>query len=275
MKNSKTLFTLVVSLLLAATSFAQESPSKQINQIKRSPMYLYAEATMESAEEALSVARELLMQQVQEYVSTKPGLSQAKDVLVKNVNAKSESLSMMRGTMFRVFVYVRKTDIEAVDNATALNTGTQAAEVMVEQPVPPVPAPERPAERPVAETTPEPETPAEEVATQVVPEATAVASADLPAWQLQAINDLLNCSNSADVKAKLNRMKAEYKIKKYGTPDKCPNAKESFWVIFDQNGSVNTILGTGDNERINFRNMQYSTLDQFKGQEALWFNFAK
>ena len=61
MKANKTFFTLVVSLLLAVTTFAQEPTSKQINKIKRDSDYLYAEATMETAEEALSVARELLM----------------------------------------------------------------------------------------------------------------------------------------------------------------------------------------------------------------------
>ena len=277
MKANKTLFTLVVSLLLAVTTFAQESTSKQINKIKRDSDYLYAEATMETAEEALSVARELLMQQVQEYIGEKEKLSQAKDVLVKNVNAKSESISMMRGTMFRMFVYVKKNDIEAVKNVTAINTATNTTTVVVEQPVPPVPAPETPVkvvEQEVVEVVEGPV--AEEVAVDVVEsQGEAVTDTGLPAWQQQAISDLLDCADATAVKAKLNRMKAEYKVKKYGTPNNCPNANEAFWVFFNTDGSVNTVLGAGATDRISFRDMQLTTLDKYKGMNALWFNFAK
>ena len=131
-----------MGLLISTTAYAQESPSKQINQIKRDNSYLYAEATMENADEALDVARELLMRQVLEYVDTNRKLSQSKDVLVKNVNANSASLSMKRGTMFRIFVYVKKTDIEGVKNATALNTTDGTSKVIVEQTTPSVSAPD-------------------------------------------------------------------------------------------------------------------------------------
>ena len=277
MKANKTLFTLVVSLLLAVTTFAQESTSKQINKIKRDSDFLYAEATMETAEEALSVARELLMQQVQEYIGEKEKLSQAKDVLVKNVNAKSESISMMRGPMFRMFVYVKKSDIEAVKNVTAINTATNTTTVVVEQPVPPVPAPEKPVEvveQEVVEVVEEPV--AEEEAVEVVEnQGEAVTDTGLPAWQQQAISDLLDCADATAVKAMLNRMKAEYKVKKYGTPNNCPNANEAFWVFFNTDGSVNTVLGAGATDRISFRDMQLTTLEKYKGMNALWFNFAK
>lgn len=260
MKVNKTLFTLAVSLLMVATAFAQESPSKQINQIKRNSSYLYAEATMETAEEALAVARELLMQQVHEYIGEKEKLSQAKDVLVKNVNAKSESLSMMRGTMFRMFVYVKKSDIEAVNNVTTINTTTNTSTVIIEQPVPPVPAPETSIE--IEEQDAE------------VSQGEPVADTGLPVWQQQAISDLLGCADAAAVKAKLNRLKAEYKVKKYGNPSNCPNANNVFWVFFNEDGSVNTVVGTGDTDRINFRDMQLTTLSKYKGMNALWFNFA-
>ena len=135
----------MTSLLIGISTFAQESPLKQINQIKRDNSYLYAEATMENADDALDVARELLMKQVLEYVESNPKLSQSKDVIVKNVNANSASLSMKRGPMFRIFVYVKKSDIEGVRNATALNTIDGTSKVVVEQPVPPIPVPEKPA----------------------------------------------------------------------------------------------------------------------------------
>ena len=271
MKASKTLFTLVVTLLLAATAFAQESPSKQINQIKRNNAYIYEEATAETAEEALDMARELLMQRVQEYVGEKDKLNLTKDVLVKNVNAKSETLSMMRGTMYRMFVYVKKNDIEAVKNVTAINVVDNSTTVVVEQPLPPVPAPE---------TSMDVEKPTEKPAVKPVVVAsentgTPVSETGLPAWQEQAINDLMNCADMTAVKAKLNRLKAEYKVKKYGVASNCPNADQAYWVIFNADGSLNTVIGAGSGDRVNFRDKTYTTLGNFKGMDALWFNFAK
>lgn len=314
MKVNKLLFSLLMGLLISTTAYAQESPSKQINQIKRDNSYLYAEATMENADEALDVARELLMRQVLEYVDTNRKLSQSKDVLVKNVNANSASLSMKRGTMFRIFVYVKKTDIEGVKNATALNTTDGTSKVIVEQTTPSVSAPDpvkvvekaektpitkteekvtekQPivnAEKPIEEIQPAPKAdgqPVSKVEEPVMEPQTSIAETkeesvekvevEMPAWQAQAIKDLIGCSDMASAKAMLNRMKAEYKIKKYGTPNNCPNPDKAYWIIFGDNGAVNTVLGPGSAERVNFRDMQQSTLDDYKGMEALWFNIAK
>lgn len=272
-----------MSLLLGATAFAQESPSKQINQIKRNNAYLYAEATMESAEEALTMARELLIQQVQEYVEGKIKFDFSDDIIVKNINAKSETVSMMRGTMYRMFVYVKKSDIEAIDNATVINTNNNTVKEVLKQSLPPTPAPEPPAQ-PIVEASERVEKVEETVMKETSQEPVTVVkvykenpdiSCDIPQWQQQAINDLLESADIDEVKAKFNRMKTEYKLKRYGTPDKCPSANNAFWVIFGQNGHVETVLGPGSSERVSFKDMSHSSLDNYKGQNALWFNFAK
>jgi len=329
MRTIKPILTFLICLTIGATSFAQESPSKQINQIKRDNSYLYAEATMDNADEALEVARELLMKQVLEYVDTNRKLSQSKDLLVKNVNANSASLSMKRGPMFRIFVYVKKGDIEGVKNATALNTADGTSKVVVEQSATSVLIPEQPTkvverpqpkieaasmvqkEEPVAEEQPvakvedplekkqsvdkmdarveEKKQPAsitkEEHVAKAVEQQTDVIEAkdepvqkvevDMPVWQSQAIKNLLGCSDMASAKAMLIRMKAEYKIKKYGTPDNCPNPDKAYWIIFGDDGAVMTVLGPGITDRVSFRNMELSALDDYKGMQAMWFNLAK
>ena len=175
-----------------------------------------------------------------------------------------------------MFVYVKKSDIEAVSNVTAINREDNSTTVVIEQPLPPVPAPETPAE-PIVETV---EKHAEKPTVKPVVAAsknsgTPVSETGLPAWQEQAINDLMNCTDMTAVKAKLNRMKAEYKVKKYGTAANCPDADKAYWVIFNADGSLNTVIGAGSGDRVNFRDMTYTTLGNFKGMDALWFNFAK
>ena len=111
-------------LMLTVPMWSQEpSVSKQINQIKRNTQYLYAEATMSTYDEAAEVAYELLMQQVDEYIGSKKKLSSANDVLVKDIKQNSQTLDMRRGEMTRVFIYVRKSDIEGVSNVTMVSNG--------------------------------------------------------------------------------------------------------------------------------------------------------
>lgn len=266
---------LVAVALLTGFSAMAQTTSKQINQIKRSPLYLYAEATMESETEAQSVAYELLLQQVQEYIASSKSLSAADNVLIKDVKTKGESLSMMRGEMHRVFVYVKKYDIEAVSNTVAVNNNTGTAVNVsanastssgaVTTPVPTV-------TNTPAQQTQQTAQPAQ--TTQQQPSGAKVES-PLTGWQQMAMVSLLECADMTAVRARLNRLKAEYKVKRYGTADNCANATEAYWAIFDGSGKLVTILGPGTTQRIDYRNMQYSSLNAYKGMNALWFNFAK
>lgn len=306
----KKLLALVLMLLFAEVVPAQTT-SKEINNIKRNQIYIYAESTMATEAEARDVAKELLMKQIEEYISSKRKLTNADNVLIKNISTKSESMTMMRGTMYRVFVYVKKSDIEGVNNTTVINAKSGTAISVTDKPsnsanvsattvstanstvnIPeseiavemepdevvdfdiPVAAntiqPTIEAEKaPVIETTPVP-TPKEPV-TQSANKAVS----PLSGWKQDAINSLLKCGDIASFRVRLNRLKTEYKIKNYGTIDRCPSVANSFWAIFDEKGKLVTILGNGTSERIDYRTMTMSSLEAHKGMNALWFNFAK
>lgn len=279
-KSIKKVLLLGLSLLLATVAVAQQTTSKEINKIKRSTSYLYAEATMETEQDAYDVAYELLVQQIDEYIASKRKLSKAPNVLVKDLKSKSDSLTMMRGEMHRVFIYVKKSDIEGVDNFVnlALDDGPQVVEDAVVE----VPAEDdkESAETSSGEVKESAETPVakEEVAAEApmpTPVAAEKVQNPLPTWQQEAVGQLLESTDMASFRAKLNRLKAEYKVKRFGTPDKCPSVANSFWAIFDTGGRLVTILGPGENIRIDYRVMQHSSLDVYKGRTALWFTFAK
>lgn len=290
--NIKRLAVTALLLLMGTAAMAQETTSKQINQIKRDPLYLYAEATMDNEADAQSVAYELLLKQVEEYIASKSNLTQADNVLIKDVKSKGESLSMMRGEMHRVFVYVKKSDIEGVTNTTLINNSTGATVTISS--VMPSKSPAEvetdmngmsdDGEYHVFEDEFQPEDEAtqrrlanEGGANQDLPAAPAEATAvpGLSGWQQQAMGALLQCADVAAVRARLNRLKAEYRVKRYGTADKCPSVADAYWAIFDRDGKLVTILGTGASQRVDYRTGQYTTLEQYKGMNALWFNFAK
>lgn len=240
---------LVICLLagfVMVPSFAQEASvsKQQINQIKRDTSFLYSEATDETAEKALDAARTMLIPQVQEYLESNQTATTVTDAVKQSIYSKTRSLEMMRGSQHRVFVYVQKSDVNAI-------FGIQQLPAQDETPL------------------------VSQSSDSVGNRKTEVTDPGLPVWQMEAIEKLLDCRDVNEVRAKLNRMKVEYKIEKFGLPDNCPERDKVFWLIFNQDGRVLTILGPGTKERVSFRDMTTSELDNYKGLNALWFNFAK
>ena len=263
---------------VVVSSFAQgESLSKQINQIKRdTATYLWSEATDETAEKALDAARTMLMVQVQEYLDSNHYTSKVNDADRQSVYAKTSSLEMMRGSRYRDFVYVKKSDVNAIFGIR-------------QQPTEETDTPQSPSSDPVANMVDDVtdnrnaekekernKQPASEPATEKAPsgDQKTVSDPGLPEWQMNSIDDLLKCRDINEARARLNRLKVEYRVQKFGVPDNCPSPENAFWIIFSQDGRVNTVLGPGTKERVSFRDMTTTELDNYKGMNALWFNFA-
>ncbi|MCD7898468.1 MAG: ApaG domain-containing protein [Bacteroides sp.] len=151
---------------------------------------------------------------------------------------------MRRGEMYRVFVYVKKSDLIPADNVVTF--------------VKP-------------EAVPEPSE-IDEPSGEDVSDETLKLNV---AWQQAVIDELLATSSLTEVKAMLNRLKAEYKVKRYGNYNECNNPATCFWLIIDGNGSVQTVLGPGVDQRANFKTLQYDSLKNYSGSNAIWFTLSK
>ena len=248
---------ILIFSVLALTVPLLGQNTKKMNSIKRNPFYLYAEATMETAEEAFEVANDLLLIQIKEYASTSAFLKD-KDVLIKNIRSQQDSLQIRRGDMVKVFLYVKKTDLQAVDNVTLLENAsapqkeTAPGEVSVESNVATPPTPE-----------------------QASPQ-TGVADASLKleaAWQQAVIDNLLSAGSYSEARAMLSRLKAEFKIKKTGPVESARDISEVYLLI-GKNGNVETVLGPGRDSRTDFKALQ-KTSSSFEGYDKVWFTFAK
>jgi len=297
---------IVALTMLASVSLvsAQEvSVSKQINQIKRNTQYLYSEATMESESEAMKVAYDMLLEHVHEYVAeNNPNV--AVSVLLEDIKPKSESMNMMRGNMHRVFVYVKKSDIEGVvsqstvdpnDRATVKGTESPRAMGDKQQSAPAAEQPQTAQQSAVVLNNAEKsvsvvaDKPASQIApvkhenekaarqTESSPLETTVKSTtlQLTVWEKRAIESLLSCTDFAAVQAKLNPLLAEYKVKRYGTSDDCPEQGDVFWVIMNEGGGVIAVLCPDNGQLADYKTSQYVSLSQYKGNNAIWIQLSK
>lgn len=109
-----------ILLLLAICCFGgliwgQNGPSAEtknlINKIKKSQSYLSAEATMTNPEDAMKLANELLVGEINEWVKSKRKSETVQQIVLQDISSCSETMNMKRGTNVRAFVYVKKTDI--------------------------------------------------------------------------------------------------------------------------------------------------------------------
>ena len=287
----KRFFLLVFGLVITITLCAQQSDSKKINSIKRNPSYLYAEATMETEEEAFNTAKEALMTYIQEYIDSKKSLSNANSVIVKDIANRCERMQMMRGDMYRVLVYVKKNDIIPAANSETIDRPNSAVVkdtiVAVKADTTALKQADTMAVNAVAvddglptvnEINNKPNvfgnnSEEKEAVEQNMVETAAKLEI---AWQQRVIDELLEASSLTEAKAMLNRFKAEFKVKRYGSYNECKNIGESFWLIVENGGgSVKAILGPGADERTNFKTMIKDILGNYYCYDAIWFTLAK
>ncbi|MDO5130391.1 MAG: hypothetical protein Q4D64_10780 [Prevotellaceae bacterium] len=113
---------IAIALLLTQGMAAQNTADikKEINMVKRSNSYIYAEATAPTVEEAKAVAEEILYAEVNEWAATKRKFQTKGNFVVNNKSDLWTSYSLPRGNMFRSFIYVKKSDIISVDDSDVI-----------------------------------------------------------------------------------------------------------------------------------------------------------
>ena len=116
-----------------------DEKKKEINVIKKNSDYIYAEATMADQQAAIDLAKEILYNNVNEWVAKQKKFAGSDKVVTANTNYTIEDVTLPRGNWFRAFMYVRKKDIIPVENATVsevVNQDTKQTAKPVEPNIP-------------------------------------------------------------------------------------------------------------------------------------------
>lgn len=128
--------TLCLLALTAAQAGSTDDVKKEINKIKKSSQYIYAESTAPTEEDARAYAEERLFDEVNKWVSTQKKMKGSANLVVNNRKELWTTLSMPRGTnMYRYFIYVKKKDIIPTDNAVVIANESRPAVEEKLQPV--------------------------------------------------------------------------------------------------------------------------------------------
>lgn len=231
--------TLAVALFSCTSIFAQstvDEKKKEINAIKKNSDYIYAEATMADQQAAIDLAKEILYQNVNEWVAKQKKFAGASNVITVNTNYSVEDMTLPRGNWFRAFMYVKKTDIIPAGNVAVMK---------------------------VARTEPDAEkaAPVELAVKQESPE-------DIIKKQL------LECENTGQLSTLLKNLKAEGKVTDYQKLNSIASPEGYIIAIFSKEGVIRAILSEGS-ERTNVKTGQPDQISNYKGNGAIGIKIKK
>lgn len=215
-----------------------EELKKEINKIKKSTQYLYAETTMSDPEEALATALDMLMRDAQKWIVEKKKLNDKDvDLVLTNLSQHYEKVELSRGDMFRAFVYVKKSDIILSQN-TVVTNGQQIMFGELEEGLP------------------------QKVVTQK--------SEELP----EAILRLLALRQYHEVPPCLETLLKEGIITDYKRYASLQNPDLYVLIIYNRQAEVEAILSEGP-DRINFRTGEPDGVANYKGRGAIGVQLRK
>ena len=240
MKKHISLF-LTFILMACLSAGAQENQAElksKVNEIKKSPDYIYAETTRETAEEAKSAAEEQLYNNINIWVAQEKKLRGAKQVIVTQAKADYEEYQLQRGNMVRAFLYVKKSDIIAADNVRVLDVNPLKEDE----------AKEDEAQQPAAD--PQPATPAVEIS-PLVKELAGIAT-------IQAFG------------TRIKELKVQGKVGVYGKYKELSDPDNCLLVVYNRQGTIEAVLTAGA-QRYNAATALPDAIANYPGCAAIGF----
>lgn len=255
------------------------SPAKQINNIKRTNEYVWAEASATSIPEAFEAANISLVQYISKYVEETGSLQEADLVVLKDKAAKCERIEFQRGEMYKIFVYVKKTDIIPAQN---IETITKAQWQAVTSTTMQESHRSTTSNEIVAEHFAEKENSPQETNSDAMNMQRAPSSATkyypetLEDWQELLLSEISTYESVQDVVLYLDKNMAKGKIARMGTTtDPIKNPAKTFVVSYDDSGKVTALYGKIiSGKRYNYSTSSLESTEKYKTSKYVWFTLS-
>lgn len=246
----KTILSLMALLLVAVGAAAQPGANaeqkKKIAEIKKDPSYISAEMNASTKEEALRLAHEMLVVNINNWMKEQKKFADAKQAVVLNKGAHTEEIVLPRANVYRAFVYVKTSDILPSNNVTVIDNEPTAK-------------PEPVAKKPDKATK-------QETAAKKPAKAAAVDNSN----HAIVVRELLAQQNTGQLLTKLHELKDGGRITEYCRLRdlKNKNAAEYIMVIFTSEGRLQAVLSEGEQRR-NLRTGEADDMSNYAGMGAI------
>ena len=232
------------------------TPQQQINAIKMDmDTYLFAESTTESWESALENAKFLLNIEIENFIKSL-GLKDSVVGFVARASNKMMQLQSMRGSRYRAFIYVKKSEIVPyLAGEEVMNVPTDAHSQIT--PFDPVKAA---AEQAAAEQ-------ARLDSIKAAEEAARLEAAKLTDLE----RDMLAVTAGADIGAFVKELSNNNAIQAYGTFKDMPENTDCLLFVYNRDKEIVAYLRKTGNTYFNLQTKQTDSITNYKGCGAIWF----
>ena len=232
------------------------TPQQQINAIKMDmDTYLFAESTTESWESALENAKFLLNIEIENFIKSL-GLKDSVVGFVARASNKMMQLQSMRGSRYRAFIYVKKSEIVPyLAGEEVMNVPTDAHSQIT--PFDPVKAA---AEQAAAEQ-------ARLDSIKAAEEAARLEAAKLTDME----RDMLAVTAGADIGAFVMGLSNNNAIQAYGKFRDMPENVDCLLFVYNRDKEIVAYLRKTGNTYFNLQTKQTDSITNYKGCGAIWF----
>lgn len=257
---------LSVDSVIAESAPQPLTPQQQINAIKMDmDTYLFAESTTESWESALENAKFLLNIEIENFIKSL-GLKDSVVGFVARASNKMMQLQSMRGSRYRAFIYVKKSEIVPyLAGEEVMNVPTDAHSQIT--PFDPVKAA---AEKAAAEKAAAEKAAAEQACLDSIK--AAEEAARLEAAKLTDMErDMLAVTAGADIGAFVKELSNNNAIQVYGTFKDMPENTDCLLFVYNRDKEIVAYLRKTGNTYFNLQTKQTDSITNYKGCGAIWF----
>lgn len=224
-----------IALLAVLMTVAMGSKLEDINAIKKSSEFLYAEATMPTPAEADSTARQLLHEEIMRWTTEE--LCDPMDSLAAlRLCEQADTMMAPRANMMRVFTYIRKTKVSPMfrpqsDEPSLLDDSTKKNLM-------------------------------QRFGTQKkIDNAT--------------LQEVMKARNFFDLEGIMKPLKEKGLIADYGKYATAKNLEESYLIVYDPAGNIKAWLDKGKDPRRNLKTQKPDSVKNYRGCGAIWFRISE
>lgn len=259
--------TLSIPIAMQAQDTNDIARVKEINKIKKSNDYLYAESTTKELESAVDNALSLLEMTVEEWAKAE---HQDINRFVIRANNDIETIRTRRGDFYRVFVYIKKKDVLPVKNNEVLMVVAPPVarkdEIVKEAVLPPV-YEDPPAGQAIDEIKSEA---AEEFVFEMESVPDPKPAPVSPMYKLSSFDQALMSEIALITDFSRFYSKRKSSIREYGKyPTPVPNG-DCYVLLYDNQKKVQVYMHQTDGRLVNLWTLQEDSIDNYKNYRPFW-----
>ena len=254
---------LCVVLMASALDMRQ----KNINDIKKRKDFLYSDVTMQTREEAASLAYEQIQQEIISWASARTKRKELPNVSAAELNKLVDTIMVRRVDMYRVVAYVRKIKLvnSLLDWKLSLDPNLDVDKADIEEPRDTVRQEQPPVKNLKTDTLPQPKD-------------SIIANDSIRALLIKnylgrkggVIEQIKKARNFFELKQIMEPLKAKGDIIDYGKFATAKHPEDCYLIVYDPAGNIKALLGKGDKVRPNLKTGKDDNIQNYRGCGAIW-----